>query len=328
MTIKFAKWKRVLSTVNGNKDLSKDSVIEKIQEKLRRFPKDYNRWEKDNFNIDYLFRINSDYNNSNEEVAFVTFAEEFLPVRYGLLHLATYIDCEHLAKALIEKNAKVDVIGSDGSTPLLLAAKLGNIKLAKVFIENGANVNVRNECESEDTPLHCAVCFGHIEVAKTLIKNGANVDAVNKNGNTPLGLATQENQVKLIKILKESGTNIDEVNKNVYIPLGCAIQNYNKEVEASLDDIIKESLKEKEKIQQVTKNVIIAGGTTALLGTVIAAALLATEAIAIPIIIAVVAVTAAALVVGGATYMLLKPSIKVDEAVLTNVHEISVLTAS
>ncbi|QJT94702.1 hypothetical protein HGO53_05580 [Wolbachia endosymbiont of Diaphorina citri] len=86
MTIKFAKWKRVLSTVNGNKDLSKDSVIEKIQEKLRRFPKDYNRWEKDNFNIDYLFRINSDYNNSNEEVALL-----HLPRSFYLLDMGYYI---------------------------------------------------------------------------------------------------------------------------------------------------------------------------------------------------------------------------------------------
>lgn len=40
--------------------------------------------------------------------------------------------------------------------------------------------------------------------------------------------------------------------------------------------------------------------------------LFATETIAIPIAIAVVAVIAIALAVGGATYMMLKPSTKVD----------------
>ncbi|WP_419247357.1 hypothetical protein ACJZL1_01560 [Wolbachia endosymbiont of Rhagoletis indifferens] len=56
---------------------------------------------------------------------------------------------------------------------------------------------------------------------------------------------------------------------------------------------------------------------TALLGAAIAVALFATGTIAvelIPIVIAVVAVATAALAVGGITYMMSKPSTKVDEA--------------
>ncbi|WP_265025565.1 hypothetical protein [Wolbachia endosymbiont (group A) of Bibio marci] len=70
-------------------------------------------------------------------------------------------------------------------------------------------------------------------------------------------------------------------------------------------------------IKRATKNGIIAGCSTALLGTAVAVALFATGTIAvelIPIVIAVVAVATAALAVGGITYMMSKPSTKVDEA--------------
>ena len=62
-------------------------------------------------------------------------------------------------------------------TALHFAASNGHVDVAKVLIQNGADVNaVHNEVKR--TALHHAAEYGHVDVAKVLIQNGADVNAV------------------------------------------------------------------------------------------------------------------------------------------------------
>jgi ankyrin repeat protein len=64
------------------------------------------------------------------------------------------------------------------------AAKKGNFNEVRRLIEDGANVNVKDE--NNDTPLYIAVGQGHKEIAELLISKGADVNVVRSLGYTPL----------------------------------------------------------------------------------------------------------------------------------------------
>ena len=66
-------------------------------------------------------------------------------------------------------------------TALHFAAKNGHVDVAKVLIQNGADVNAV-EKDKDGTALHGArsLTNGHVDVAKVLIQNGADVNAVDE----------------------------------------------------------------------------------------------------------------------------------------------------
>ena len=74
--------------------------------------------------------------------------------------------------------------GDEEATPLHLASGEGHLAVARVLIEQGANVTAQSK--SGLTPLHYAAHNGHVEVARFLIKHGAIVTAQTKGGVTPL----------------------------------------------------------------------------------------------------------------------------------------------
>ena len=71
-----------------------------------------------------------------------------------------------------------------GSTPLIVATVFGQTDAAKLLMEKGAKVNVKNKDKS--TALHTAAFFGHTETVKLLLKKGAAINAQNVRRETPL----------------------------------------------------------------------------------------------------------------------------------------------
>lgn len=71
-----------------------------------------------------------------------------------------------------------------GSTPLIVAAVFGRTEIAKLLIENGANLDATNNDGS--TALHTAAFFCHPEIVKFLLERGAELSVTNSFGHTPL----------------------------------------------------------------------------------------------------------------------------------------------
>jgi ankyrin repeat protein len=110
--------------------------------------------------------------------------------------------------------------GGGGLTPLVFAAREGDIESAKLLIAAKADVNQTTEYGW--TPLLVAVNNRNYQLAKLLLDNGADPNLANKGGWTPLYLATDNRNIEggdypvpkpdmdhleLIKLLLEKGAD-------------------------------------------------------------------------------------------------------------------------
>lgn len=79
------------------------------------------------------------------------------------------------------KNTNIDAVDEKGWTALHHAAKNGELKEVKRLLAAGANVDVTtkqdiNDVFSRSTPLHLASHYAHVEIAKMLLDQGADIE--------------------------------------------------------------------------------------------------------------------------------------------------------
>lgn len=75
------------------------------------------------------------------------------------------------------------------STPLLMAADMGDIGMVRLLHTNGGNINHADEWGS--TALHRAVKVTNLELTKYLLKHNSDVHKQDSRGNIALELAAQ-----------------------------------------------------------------------------------------------------------------------------------------
>src|SRR5712691_1059345 len=84
--------------------------------------------------------------------------------------------------------------GGGGLTPLIFAAREGDLESAKALLDAGADVNQTTEYGW--TPLLTATNNRHYKLARYLIERGGNPNIANKGGWTPLYLATDNRNIE------------------------------------------------------------------------------------------------------------------------------------
>ncbi len=132
-----------------------------------------------------------------------------------------------MAKVIINKGASVNVKNKRGETPLHRAIFHKAFDVAGLLIENEANVNARNE--QGITPLMLLSFSGIVkETANLLIKNNADLEAKDNFGKTPFLHAAEKCNVELMRILAKSGADIKTTDKNERNALHLACVNVTK----------------------------------------------------------------------------------------------------
>ena len=116
--------------------------------------------------------------------------------------------------------------GSGGLTPLVFAAREGNLDTAKVLVERGADVN--QQTEYGWTPLLVATNNRNYRLGAYLLEHGADPNIANKGGWTPWYLATDNRNIEggdypvpkpdidhlvIIRALLDKGANVNAVVK-------------------------------------------------------------------------------------------------------------------
>lgn len=147
-----------------------------------------------------------------------------------LLDVAKEDGTPAMATLLVQAGAKVNSANKLSVTPLMVAAASGNLGVARVLLDNGADVN--QHPAHGPGALHEALIHGHHELADTLVKAGANADLFVWSamgdlekvkpllikdpscgsrpdgwGRTPLAYAAATGQVEMAKLLFRYGVS-------------------------------------------------------------------------------------------------------------------------
>src|SRR5215813_4602872 len=124
------------------------------------------------------------------------------------LHWAVRADDLQKVESLIRAGAKVNVADRYGITPLNLASVNGNAQIVRKLLEAGADPNVVDS--TGETVLMAAARTGTQDVLKFLIDRGANVNSVDPEfQQTALMLAVRENHADAVRVLIERGATLN-----------------------------------------------------------------------------------------------------------------------
>lgn len=125
-------------------------------------------------------------------------------------------------QAWLEENDFPDVNSAfpDGTTPLMMAARLGEAAIAAELLVSGANVHARNSDGNQ--ALWFACYSGNLDIIELLIAHGININNGNDNGSTCLMYAASSGKDAVVERLLEAGADISLMNLDDYTALDMA----------------------------------------------------------------------------------------------------------
>ena len=133
-----------------------------------------------------------------------------------------------IAQPFIQAGIGINTRNSDWQTPLGIALEKNNLELAKLLIDNGADVNakfrdsggkpvkvfrpkqggLKTEMLPEDTLLMIAAVQRNLDAAKLLVERGVNINSQTSDGVTALMHAAQWSNADIIHLLLANGADV------------------------------------------------------------------------------------------------------------------------
>lgn len=108
-----------------------------------------------------------------------------------------------------------------GKTPLMVAAKIGDLELVRLLLSRGAEINARTQ--NGGTPLMFSAIPGNPDIVRLLIERGADVNAVAHFDWTALMVASAKGHDSVIRVLLENGANANAADVYGWTPLMRAV---------------------------------------------------------------------------------------------------------
>jgi len=128
---------------------------------------------------------------------------------------------QQLVKLFVEQGAAVNMQNFAGETALYLASSFGLEKTCLFLLENGADW--RLSTLEESSPLHAASAGGHLSVIKMLVSHGSFLNATDEEGDTPLHYAVREGKREAVHLLVQLGAQLLK-NEDQESPLDLAVE--------------------------------------------------------------------------------------------------------
>ena len=120
--------------------------------------------------------------------------------------------------------------GDEITTPLIIAARNGNLDSVKILLRYKADIEARgtvkdtegnvfegcthSRTSTDSTPLRAAAYDGRLDIVSCLVKHGADVNARDVSGSTPLMITCYNGHVNVVTYLVEHGANVHLQDKD------------------------------------------------------------------------------------------------------------------
>uniref|UniRef100_A0A3B4WQE1 Tetratricopeptide repeat, ankyrin repeat and coiled-coil containing 1 n=1 Tax=Seriola lalandi dorsalis TaxID=1841481 RepID=A0A3B4WQE1_SERLL len=178
-------------------------------------------WRADGESTDFL----CDPRTGHALMAFMLSRQEGKLNRQQTMELGHHILKAHIFKGLSKKTGVSSSVlqalwiscSADGLSAALASLRnlyTPNVKVSRLLMLGGANVNYRTEVLN-NAPVLCVQChLGHQEIASLLLEFGASVDVVSENGMSPLCFSAAAGHLGLVMLLCKRGGKVDHVDKS------------------------------------------------------------------------------------------------------------------
>ena len=141
------------------------------------------------------------------------------------LHAASYGGHIDVARLLLENGANVNLEDDNGKPPLLAAYRRNNNLEAtmRLLLQHGADPDVWYD--GDGLISHDAAYFGYVDVLELLVQHGADVNARGNGNKTLLFWASAGGSVEAVQFLLEHGAGVNAQSEGDGTPLSRASRN-------------------------------------------------------------------------------------------------------
>ncbi len=153
------------------------------------------------------------------------------------------------------KNINVNLENDRGDTPIIMAAYLANIKIIKLLLENGADVDKMGH--NNMTALSWACTKDNIEILRILLSKTKDINHQDKYGFTPLMWAASNGFDNMVKLLLEYNAKIDIKNKENLTAAELARKSGFLKLFYTINDFSKKHLGNDEVFKRIENNDIL-----------------------------------------------------------------------
>ena len=136
-------------------------------------------------------------------------------------------------------DTNVNCVSNGDGTPLINAARSGNLTLVAVLTLFNADVN--QSLLGDGNPLIQASRHGHLEIVAYLVQNGADVNAFVQEDETPLINASAKGHLNIVKLLLANGADVNKAvwsntpsGRELRSPISMAKRNNQTEITSYL----------------------------------------------------------------------------------------------
>ena len=132
-------------------------------------------------------------------------------------------------RLLLDKGANPNIASFNGQTPLMDAARAGNVEAMKLLLANKANPSA--VAGNGTVPLISAAASRNVEAVKLLLEHGANVNAMTKRSQTAIFGAASRGAEDVVNLLLEEGAEVNIQDYQGHSPLTFAAMSESMSAE-------------------------------------------------------------------------------------------------
>jgi len=153
------------------------------------------------------------------------------------LHSSVAADAQGVFQILLRHRAtNLNAKTYDGTTPLILAARLAIEGMVEELIQAEADINASDD--NGKSALHWAASVNNVDAVNTLLAHGANRDAQDTKDETPLFLACREGSYQAAKALLDHCANRDITDHMDRLPRDVAQERLHHDIVRLLEEHI------------------------------------------------------------------------------------------